>query len=172
MPDLRVSKSALNAKGPNPTFTVLEAVFAKVDAADSDAADSKARAKFIASLTPGQRIVYAAFTCEREVGSGGLDSYLRYSWGDYAPEALAGLQAVGAKGFVTPLAKAIALFPKGVPSRDSDERFEQLDAILEKKPGVLGALDDAFLNGYDEEESLGKAMIAYIKAHPADFFHD
>jgi len=172
MADYRVSKKALAATGPNPTQAVLEAVMAKTDEAEVRTGSSAAREIFMRQLTPGQRAVFAIARFEMELNGGGFDAYFRHAAGDYALDATAGLRMVDASRFESVLTNAISLFPGRKPDRDTDKRAEQLESIVAKAPDAFENLDSEFFDSYAGEESLGKLLIVYIRAHPAEFFVD
>lgn len=169
MKDLRAAKSALQAKGPNPTFAIIEAVLAAVSAAELKADGSEERAALMERVTPGQAWALAINKFEMEVNAGGLDSYLRCAAGDHATRALAGLIEIRALKFAAVLSETLSLFPKGEPITNTDKRAGQLDRILARNPTALQNLDAAFFNAYEGEESLGKLLVAYFCSHQTDF---
>jgi len=172
MSDLRVSRTSLPTTGPAMTAAWLEAVLARVSEADSAAQSSRERAALIRGLTPGQAIVLAINRFEMEANSGSFDSYFRYSGGDYAAEALAGLRKIGPNKFADVLSRTMMLFPKGKPDADVDRRADQLDRILDENPEAFEELFSEFLDAYEGEESLGKLLVTFVRAHPQEFFVD
>lgn len=165
--DLRVSRKALAATGQNPTHAKIEAILELAQPVFDEASDGNAL-----GLTAGQRLVLAVRYMEMEVNSGGFDCYFRYCGGNTAEDALAGLKELGATKFAEVLSKAMALFPGGCPAKDIDVREKEVDEVQEAHPGALGELDSAFYDCYEGEEPLGKALVAFVRSEPGEFFVD
>jgi hypothetical protein len=168
--DYRISRAALDAtEGINPTFAVLRAVLERAWPAwismvlDDDRSD----------LTSGQRFVAAIMELESMVNNDGFDEYFACPCGDTVLEALEGLRTIGATRIADVLARAIALFPNGRPARDTETRGWELHRILtEHDSDPFDLLNKDFYDSYEGDESLGKAIVAYIRANPKEFFVD
>jgi hypothetical protein len=118
-------------------------------------------------LSPGQRALHAIYWLDVEVSNGGIDQFLRNSTGILAPDALEGLLLVGAEAHHRVLASALEEFPKGVPSRDRNERSREMDLLGEKGELALSAATKDF---YRLPEVVDGALAGYIRSHTEAFF--
>lgn len=119
-------------------------------------------------LTDGQRTVWLTSVMEGDVMNGGFDSYLGSVSGDFAPQTLDALRALGAEQHADVLASALAAFGSAkFPATDA----ERCD-LLAANPAIderLRELDAAYYEA-DERRMLREYWKAYIADHPQDFF--
>jgi hypothetical protein len=87
------------------------------------------------SLTDPQRYYWEASIFDAEVNNGGISQYFVNSSGDHWPDALAGLEAMGAKRRAAMLRDAVKSFGKVGPSQNTRKRRKQL-AELEREDAV------------------------------------
>ena len=124
--------------------------------------ETGARAEIIlASFSLGQRRLYAVQLYLMEVHHGGHEYFFRYSGGLVWPDALAGLEMIGATAAYEIMLEATRRFPEP-PSVEFAPRCE----ALEKLSCTLGDLDSRL---YDVDTKVDELMHAYMRAHPEDF---
>ena len=118
-----------------------------------------------ASLTPEQRHWIAVSMFDGEVNNGGLSQYFFNSSGDYWREALSGLEAMGAGERATILKEAVAKFGTEAPSKNREQRQDQLAKLARKDDALFDALDSRY---YASKEVIDVLMTKYvIKNAPA-----
>ena len=66
---------------------------------------------------------------EAEINNGGFDQFFFNSAGDYTEETIQALIKIGAFRTAEIIKKAASKFPDGKPSKDRDERQEELEMI-------------------------------------------
>ncbi len=103
---------------------------------------------------------------EFEVANGGFAQYFVNTTGDFAHEALAGLEAMNAPIAASLLRRAMALFGPEGPSPDRETRHEQLAALSEEQDQAMHALDYEF---YDKQERLHLRMVDYAARNKSHF---
>lgn len=141
-------------------WDILEAVSVTMNGAETgDQAEA-----ILSTFSLGQRRLYAVSKYQMEVGHGGHEYYYRYSGGLVWPEALAGLEMIGATTVRDIFVEAMKRFPEG-PSREFTPRQEALEKL-----GSL-AFDDLDDRFYEVGFQLDDLMEAYIRAHPEEFIH-
>jgi len=125
-------------------------------------------ATFLKRLTPGQKAFVALNGLEAEVNNGGIHQYLWNGTGDLFPEALAGLELIGAQAHLKLLRKVAGLFPDPAVLKSRRRRQKVLAGIKTSQTDKL--FDAPF---YDLEERkrscLGTLRLKYLKAHPEEF---
>ncbi len=94
-----------------------------------------------------------------EVNNGGLSQYFFNSSGDYWREALAGLEAMGASERATILKEAAAKFDAEAPSKNRDQRQNQLAKLARKDDALFDALDSRY---YASKEVIDVVMTKYV----------
>jgi Domain of unknown function (DUF4375) len=146
------------------------ALFARLEPVMFDAETPEEIEAALGNLTAGQRALWAVEQLQMETGNGGLEQYFFNSAGGTAREALDGLRLFGLKKLEKLFAKAVAMFPDGAAPRDRDERMDLLED--EAPADRLDALTERWEDAYEGAESLSKAALAYVDAHPAEFFLD
>jgi hypothetical protein len=152
----------------------LTALFARLQPMLSKACDGSERAieKALARLTRGQRLAYAIEQLQMEVGNGGFDQYFFNSAAAFAREALDGLRVLGLDSFAAIAQDAFAVFPGGKVPRVRNERQRMLlDDGLDERLAAL-KLDGKWYRSFTGEETISKAVLAYVDAHPEEFFCD
>lgn len=113
-------------------------------------------------LTPAERDFIVANICLNESSNGGLVQYYGNSYGENAHEAVEIFNRIGQPEAADLLANANWLLgPKG-PSKDQDERGEQLAALSDASLETLEKCSDA-LNGMDDE--IRTATLRWVKRH-------
>ena len=115
----------------------------------------------LAAFSLGQRRLYAIQLYLMEVQHGGHSYFFRYSGGLVWPDALAGLEMIGATAAYETVLEATRRFPEP-PSVEFAPRNE----ALEKLSCTLGDLDSRI---YDVDVEVDELMHAYIRAHPEEF---
>ena len=166
--DLRVFKSTVVATGNNPVFSQLLALLQNVEAVEFQLSEPE----LFKAMTRGQTAIYAVNRFEMAVNHGGFESLFRVHSGAMINAAYKGLKSANAAKFAANLAAATKLLPwqRGWPERDARE--EALDKLTDQNPDYFDEVNAQFQACYDGEESLGKAIVAYAFAHPAEFFVD
>jgi hypothetical protein len=125
-------------------------------------------AYLLGRLTDGQRIVWLTSVMEGDVMNGGFDAYLGSVSGDFAPQTLDALRALGAEQHADVLASALAAFGSATFPATDAERCDLLaaDPAIGKR---LSELDAAYYAA-DEHRMLREYGQAYVRAHPEHFF--
>ncbi|MBK9263931.1 MAG: DMP19 family protein [Polyangiaceae bacterium] len=117
----------------------------------------------LASFSLGQRRLYAVEWYVMEVNSGGHEFFFGCSAGLVWPDALAGLEMLGATAAWEILLEATQRFPEPL-SVEYSQREEALKKLPDK---VFDDLDRRFYDGVDDQ--VWALMEAYIRAHPDEF---
>ncbi len=124
--------------------------------------DAKAQRVGFARLTPAERVVVLVSRASFEIELGGLDSFFYNSAGDYAVPTVAALEAIGATRAAAALRDANALFPRGSPPRDREERFAGLEVVRILAGRPLAALGREFER---DEPDMFSRLCMFIEAH-------
>lgn len=139
-------------------WDVVEPVVCKMYGAETGAQAET----ILAPFSLGQRRLYAIQLYLMEVHHGGHSYFFQYSGGLVWPDALAGLEMIGATAAWENLLEATRRFPEP-PSVEFAARNE----ALEKLPSASWyGIDSRFDDVYVEVDEL---MHAYIRAHPEEF---
>lgn len=113
-------------------------------------------------LTPAERDFIIANVCLNESSNGGLMQYYENSYGENAHEAVEVFKRIGQPKAADLLTKSNRLMsPKG-PSKDQDERGNQLDALSDASLETMEKCSDA-LNAIADE--VRAATLAWVKKH-------
>jgi hypothetical protein len=122
------------------------------------------RSQSVRALSPSGQVVYFVQVFDSEVLNGGLHQYFSNSSGQYAHEALAALEKLGATQTAKLLQQAIAAFPgKRVP-KDWARRNKQLNRTDGE---LLNTLDSQYYALADSgDEDLSRLLLAFMAAHP------
>lgn len=141
-------------------FEILEPVAVKMLEIPTGAAAEAV----LATFTPGQRKFFGVHTYLTEVFSGGHDTFFTYSGGLVWPDALAGLEMLGAYPARDILFEATQRFPEP-PSLEFDAR----EKALSKLPsGIFNDLDSRLYKVDDHVEEL---LREYVRAHVEEFLY-
>jgi len=108
------------------------------------------------ALNEKERVAYCIHRLEAEVNNGGFHQFFSNSTGQFAPETLEALAAIGAVKTRTLLERAISIaYPSGCPE-DRTEHQAKLEEEVEEK---LYELDLKF---YLYEDDLGSLVNQYL----------
>jgi hypothetical protein len=119
------------------------------------------RLENIGALSASARTLYYVEIFNGEVLNGGFSQFFSNSSGEYAHEALAALQELGAPRAAGLLQQAMAAFPGGRVPPQRRSRYEQLERI---DPAVLDALDTEYYTlEKSSGEGLARLMLAFMK---------
>jgi hypothetical protein len=102
-----------------------------------------------------------------ETNNGGLHQFFFNDAGKLAPDALRGLEMVGAPATASILHRAMSVFPAGVIPADQAERREYLCEKLTPEQEEL--LDDLTTQFFKCREPVAELLDAYIERHPEQF---
>ncbi len=116
-------------------------------------------------------MAYAIEEIQMEVGNGGFDQYFANSGGALAPEALEGLRLLELRRFAAIVERAMAEFPHGNVPRSRVRREQLLEDGLSERLSEID-LDSDWHSSYEAEEEISNTLLAYIEAHPDEFFLD
>jgi hypothetical protein len=130
----------------------------------------------LATLTPGQRALYALHWTRSEIDNGGFHQYLHNSTGMLANDALRGVELIDATEFVDLFREVRSLLSGDGFVEDRDQRVALLEGLSDEALGELDRLTERFysLMGYEggrvEQSRLAGHCAAYVEAHPEEFF--
>ena len=119
------------------------------------------------NLTPGQRMLLTVLDLNAQVCNGGFGQYFFNSYGDDALVALEDLQRLGAPRSRALLAEAIALLGADPYPVDADERSQALDRMPADAERAMGELGSRY---HASGEEIMELCVAYVEAHPDEFF--
>jgi hypothetical protein len=120
----------------------------------------------LGAARPGQRAVYAVWVVDGEVGNGGFEQ-LFYNWGvSLIEDAISGAELIQAKRFAEILRRANEAFA-AVPF-PGDSNYAVYVASIPK--GTMHTLDSLADRWFARDDDLERALIAYVEAHPSEFF--
>jgi Domain of unknown function (DUF4375) len=129
--------------------------------------DYEREAEVLAKASPGQSAVYALWITDGEVNNGGFEQFFFNSSGAVMDEAIEGAELIGAATNAAILREAADVFSDGDVPENRDARSRILDALSEGEYEELGDLADRW---YDHDRQLERRMVAYVRAHPEEFF--
>ena len=119
------------------------------------------------SLTLSERASFGLTWLFRETNNGGLHQFFFNDAGKLAPDALRGLEMVGAFKTADILRRALGAFPDSRVPVDILERRELLcDVPEELQWDRLGELTTEF---FQSSEPVAELLDAYIRKHPEEF---
>jgi hypothetical protein len=119
--------------------------------------------KHLEKLSEPQRVFYLNQELEREINSGGFESFFYNSYGTYADETVSTLKTIGANQFAQILQEAMNVFPNGQVPKDIDERQELMDSFAE---GIWEQIDQKF---YAYPENLNELNLEYVRRYKDSF---
>lgn len=119
----------------------------------------KIQKKGFESLSHPEQVLYYVYWLEAEINNGGFEQYFGNSSGDYALDTPAALAEIGAHHTANLVKRAINLFPDGSPSRDREQRNDQLDSLDEDALAEFENLDSEF---YEYLDPLGELQVEYM----------
>jgi hypothetical protein len=118
-------------------------------------------------LSPGFRAVFSTWILEGEVNNGGFNQFFWNSSGEYAADAAAGFDLIGAPAYARLMRRAIAIRDADLAKIQALKKRGTLEAFSESyKNNRLSALDDEF---YKLGNSLSAARIKFVRARPGMF---
>lgn len=117
-------------------------------------------------LTDPQKNFFFSQQLKGEVNSGGFDQYFYNSSGQFAHEALASLEAIGAENTATLLYHAIGCFPGEQVSKDESIRRKQLNEMSEPDKDFLKNMTQSF---YQYADDLADLNLEYVRENMAFF---
>lgn len=118
------------------------------------------------TLAQPEKVFVCVWGLEGEVNNGGFDQYYFNSSGDHALDAVASLEAIGARHTANLVRQANALFGDAGPSPDRFTRQKQLDTLGDAKTKKMNEIEQAF---FKYEDKLGQLLEAYVSKN-ADAF--
>jgi hypothetical protein len=114
-------------------------------------------------LSEPQRVFYFNQELEREINSGGFESFFYNSYGTYADETVSTLRKVGANQFAEILQQAINVFPNGQVPKDINERQDLMDSF---EDDTWEQFDQKF---YAYPENLNELNLEFVRKHKDSF---
>ena len=119
------------------------------------------------SLTPNERSAFALRWFYIEANNGGLHQFFFNDAGKLAPDALRGLEFLGARATAGILRRAMSVFPGGAVPADQEQRREFLcDSLTPEQEQLLSDLTTEF---FQSSEPVADLLTAYIEQHPDQF---
>ncbi len=119
------------------------------------------------SLAPSERASFGLTWLYMETNNGGLHQFFFNDAGKLAPDALRGLEMVGAPATASILRRAMSVFPGGVVPPEQADRREFLCEILTPEQEEL--LDDLTTEFYQSPEPVADLLDAYVAQHAEEF---
>jgi hypothetical protein len=130
------------------------------------AADPAREGEIVRGLPLGAQMLYATSWVEAEVDNGGFQQYFWNSTGQFANEALAGFDLLGAKDHAGLMRRAIAIADAERPTREKYQAQDSAEAFSESYEHTrLGDLDEEF---YDLAD-LSSVRVRLIRERPELF---
>jgi Domain of unknown function (DUF4375) len=157
--DFRISKPATDE---DLAWKAIEPMWNRVDIYGDEASLNAT----MSGATPGQKAIFSSWWYRSEVNNGGHHQFFSNSTGILWKEALEGLRRLEAGGHAQVLQSAVSTFPESRPSTDREERNAQLERVDSQ---VLDGLDEEFYS-LEDQGVLDERFLAYIRAHPEEFF--
>lgn len=117
-------------------------------------------------LTPAERAFFSALMLNSEVNNGGFDQYYFNPSAEYAVEAVAALEKIGATKTADIVRHANSLFKSDSPPKDRVARQKELDALPEFAKETLNHLDDEF---YECDEDIDKLLYDFVVENRSEF---
>jgi hypothetical protein len=123
----------------------------------------KIEAGGLEALTPSERWMYALTWLCIETNGGGLHQFFFNSAGQFAADAVLGLDTVSASKSANILRQAIALFPRGHVPTDLEDRRLVMDELPEDVEwDRLSELTQEF---WKANENLAQLVEVYVASH-------
>jgi len=127
---------------------------------------SRIESNGLASLTTPQLHCHALFMYDAEVNNGGHSQYFFNTSGMHWREALAGLEAIGARERHALLAEALSQFGKEFPAVDRTQRKNQLAKIIRRNEDAFDEIDERY---FASKERLEVLTAKYVINNADDF---
>jgi hypothetical protein len=116
-------------------------------------------------LTSTERRLLVLNAFVAAVFNGGFEQYFYRSTGDsYPSQALEGLRAIEATVSAELLARAMSVFPGGIPPADANSREILIDQIKEEAEPIWSHCDDELYEAW-EHESISDLTLSFILKH-------
>lgn len=126
--------------------------------------DEDAYKTSILPATKGQLAIYACTWYLSEVNNGGHFQFFSNPTGIVLEDAQKGFQMLKATGHLNIITETISVFPDSSPSKNREEREEQLDSV---DTNALDKLDERL---HHLDENFDALATEYILSHPDEFF--
>jgi len=110
-------------------------------------------------LSAERQVYLAVFMLDAEVNNGGHAQYFFNSSGDYARQALAGLNEIGLKERLAIFEEAMSYFGEAGPHGDRDQRHDQFAAIYRRHETEFNALDSKY---YASKENVSVHLQKFV----------
>ena len=119
------------------------------------------------SLTLSERASFGLMWLFIETNNGGLHQFFFNDAGKLAPDALRGLEMVGAPATASILRRAMSVFPNRVVPADQTERRTLLSEILAREQENL--LSDLTNEFFKSSKDVAALLDRYVERHPEEF---
>jgi hypothetical protein len=119
------------------------------------------------SLTPEEQAASLAWFLAGLVSNGGFEAWVE-SLGQRTPEAVAGLQLLGADGYAGLLEQLARLYPT-LGAADADTRLSAMDAWGDREVGQLHQLTQQFFELQQAHDLEEQFVAPFVRAHPRQF---
>ena len=123
-------------------------------------------APIVRALPPGVRAIYTTWLVDAEVNAGGFRQYFFNSSGQYAGDALAGYELLGAEEYAAVMRSAIATFEI---DREQLASFEAEDPELLAESTAHAALHEVDQRYYALGDRIYHAWAVFVAEHPEAF---
>ncbi len=120
----------------------------------------------VRALLPAMQVVCLIDELDFEVALGGVLGWL-INRGEYGPDTVKALEAVGAHQCASIVREILAFFPEGTPAAEDKERVRQILAVEDVSSIHWSALGARLLTWPDDIYAL---LHKFIEEHEADFF--
>lgn len=140
---------------------------------DIDTEDEEIYYKSLSRLSIEQAYLFTIFLYDMEVNNGGHHQFYTNYTGIVWEEVLNGLREIGADEHYELMRESVKIMG-GNPSKDRDERYEQLEQLESTDPdySILSILDDIDVKFYEIRVTgaLDDAELAYVKNNREKFY--
>lgn len=122
-------------------------------------------------LAPAARNIYFVKVLGGEVINGGISQFFSNSSGNFVPETLAALRAIGSELVTSLLEEALVAFGGSLPPRDRVKRCELLFAFEEREPDALERIDRVFyadVYARAPKEDLERLLLEHARTHASE----
>ena len=139
---------------------------------DIDIEDEQAYYKGLSRLSVEQKYLYAIFLYDMEMGNGGWHQFYTNYTGIVWEEVLVGLREIGATEHYELMRESVRRMG-GNPSKDRDERYDQIEQLESADPdySIFGDLENQF-DDIRRTGALSDATLAYVKKNREKFYFD
>lgn len=126
--------------------------------------------QIIRGLSPGVRAIYSTWLVDAEVNNGGFNQFFFNSSGQYAGDALAGYELMGADEYAAVMRSAIATFEIDREQLEPFYEAHTLEAFSESYQHTgLGEIDQRY---YALGDRIYYAWATFVRDHPGAFSGD